>query len=98
MKAKITEGKLKGIEFEVSEETVENIKKEMSKEEVKVWLFLAKKSDKRKDDFILALEEPDRGNVGRVYDLPDNYEGRGAFSKRDIRRIIEGLRELIGDE
>ena len=98
MKAKITEGKLKGIEFEVSEETVENIKREIPKKEVNVWFFLAKKSSESKNDFILALEEPDKGSTGRVYNLPNNYEGRGGFSKEDVREIIKGLQELIGDK
>jgi hypothetical protein len=92
--------KIRGIE--VSEDTiVEALKKHIDfKEPVKdfkVWKFYARLQPGFESSYILAIELPDVGCDGESYELPAGCKGRGAFSKGNIKRIIEGLQELIKD-
>jgi len=62
---------------------------------VRVWSFLAKKDPCNEGIYIFALNFPKRTCGSNDYFLPQDFEGRGAFSARDITQIIAGLTDLI---
>ena len=86
----------------VSEDTiVEALKKHINFREpvtsFNVWYLHVKKQPGRAGLYVFALDEPDGGEEGRIYNLPEDYKGRGLFSKLNIKEIIKNLQELIGD-
>lgn len=71
--------------------------KKAEEAEVRVWEFLAKKQ-RGTAHLIFALRDPNVDCCDNTYRLPFGFRGRGAFSPEEVRRIIKGLKELIGDE
>lgn len=88
MKAKITDGKYKGIEFEVSDKTIQNIEKKVNLK-VNVWAFEATKG--KNDTYFLGV------CGGYKDDYLPGCNVRGGFFTSDIKRIIKGLQQLIGE-
>ena len=64
---------------------------EKAKTEFKVYAFMARNDYGL---FTLALENPG-DEASRK--LPPSWKGRGIFNRHEIRKIIIGLKRLIGD-
>lgn len=89
-KCKITSGKLAGTEFEISEETLGNLKK-VKKKVIWVGDFYAEKGENRAIHIGLFPYEPDDEHFNSVTTVNMN------FTKLEVRKIIKGLQSLLED-